>query len=162
MVRFFANVIGIYLLIGVALWAVQTGSDIYARTSGKGATCSGGDIPDVHQVLGVDASGFKQIAAWGPSLVQSLRQGIPLGAFVLPQSCAPAGSIAFHSTRCICRAPLTVDGRVMQFMTLHYWVRPGETCAATKPRSCTGQAAAPQPNTSQTKMSAPHAAPPAK
>lgn len=138
--RFLVNIIGFYLLIGVALWAVQTGADAYARSTGGGPTCSGNQTPEVHQVLGIDTTGFKQIVAWGPSLVQSLRQGIALGEFVLPHDCAAPGSIAYDSTRCLCRAPLTVDGRVMQFMKLHYWVARDQTCASAKPRSCTGQA----------------------
>jgi hypothetical protein len=130
------NIVKIYLILGVVVWGAHLASDVYNRTMQSQPTCADGDAPTVTQVPGMDASGLLQIIMWAPSLIQTLRHGIPATEFVRPAECVPKGSIAFRSTRCECQVPVIIQKKLQSFRTLPYWAAPDVTCEAAKPTAC--------------------------
>lgn len=131
-----SNLIKAYLILGLVVWAGQLASDVYDRAAQSGPTCAEGDAPTVTQVPGIDASGFFQIVMWAPSLIQSLRHGVPVMEIVRPTECVRKGSIAYRSTRCQCQAPVTFKDQLMSFHTVYYWAAPDVACEAAKPPAC--------------------------
>lgn len=130
------SLVKFYLILGLVVWAAQLASDVYDRTAQSQPTCAEGDAPVVTQVPGMDASGFLQIIMWAPSLVQTLRHGIPATELVRPTECVPKGSIAFQSARCQCEAPVIIQDKLQSFRTVYYWAAPGVACDAAKPPAC--------------------------
>ncbi len=130
------TLVKVYLILGLVVWAGQLASDVYDRTAQSGPTCAEGEAATVTQVPGIDASGFLQIVLWAPSLIQSMRHGLPVTEIVRPTECVPKGSIAYRSTRCQCQAPVIFKDQLMSFRTVNYWAAPDVACEAAKPPAC--------------------------